>query len=92
MWYALTAHSPILDKKETRKEFYTDSHEIVVSAESRELLEQKLKESLQRYPVQAEKYLRAGIKIVEADSLKSAKQKAKNISTYFNHTGQYSIL
>jgi len=91
MWFALTANSAIRGKKEARKEFYTNAHELVVSAGSRELLEQKLRECLQAYPDQAVKYLRAGIKIVEADSLNSAKKKARTITTYFNHTGQYSI-
>ncbi len=91
MWYALTANSAVRDKKEARKEFYTNANEMVVSAESRELLEQKLQECLKTYPEQAVKYLRAGIKIIEAASLNSAKNKAKHISTYFNDTGQYSI-
>ena len=91
MWYALTASSAVRNKKEARKEFYANANELVVSADSRELLEQKLRECLQAYPDQAVKYLRAGIKIIEADSLNSAKKKAKHITTYFNHTGQYSI-
>jgi uncharacterized protein involved in tolerance to divalent cations len=92
MWYALTATSLKRDKKEARKEYYANSNEVVVAAESRELLEQKLKACLRLYPQQTLKYLRAGIKIVEADSMKSAKQKAKHITAYFNDTGQYSIL
>ncbi len=91
MWYALTANTSVRGKKEARKEFYSNAHELVVSAESRELLEVKIQECLKEYPEQAEKYLRAGIKIVEADSLKAAKKKALHITTYFNHTGQYSI-
>jgi hypothetical protein len=91
MWYALTANSVIRDKKEMRKEFYANPNEIVVTAESRDMLEQKLNECLHLYPQQAAKYLRAGIKIVEADSIKMAKRKARDTFTYFNHTGQYSI-
>jgi hypothetical protein len=92
MWFAITANSLPRDKKEIRKEYFSEPNEVVLSAETRELLEKKLKESIQRYPEQTEKYLRAGIKIVEADTINAAKKKAKYISKYFNHTGQYSIL
>jgi len=92
MWYAITANSVHRDKKETQKEYFSNPNEVVLSAETRELLEKKLIESLHKYPDHTEKYLRAGIKFVEADTINSAKKKAKYISTYFNHTGQYSII
>ena len=92
MWYAITANSVVRNRKEERKEYYANFNQVVVTADSREMLEEKLRECLLQYPQQAEKYLRAGIKIIEADSINAAKKKAKSVSIYFNHTGQYNIL
>jgi len=91
MWYALTAKPVPRSKREIKKEFFTASYEIIVSAESESLLNLKITDSLIKYPEQTKKYLKAGIKIIEADNPSQAKQKAKNSNIYFDQSGQYNL-
>jgi hypothetical protein len=92
MWYAVTAFPRSRSKKETSKEYFSADNEIVLSAHDRISLEKKLNDSCNKYPKQMSKYLAAGIKIVEAKNKKEAKRKAKQVSIYFNETGQYKFI
>ena len=91
MWFALTAHQKPRSKKESRKEFSVGQFEIILTAETRADLEAKLNESVNTYPREMQKYLEAGIKIVEAENLVHAKVRAEKENIYFDQRGQYSI-
>ena len=92
MWYAVTAQELSRSKKESRKEFHSRSLDIILSGETKEELEQKLLESMKKYPEQMTKYLNAGIKFVEAENTAQAKSKAKKVPIYFDRTGQYHFI
>ena len=92
MWYAVTAKPVKLKSSEKKKEFYRGEIEVIINAETREELEEKLKDTLNKYPRETTKYLKAGIKFVEAGNIIQAKRKSKEVSTYFDHTGQYKLL
>jgi len=92
MWYAVTAKPISRPKKESRKEFYSGTADIILSADSKSELELKLQESIDKYPEQMTKYLQAGIKFVEADTSRQAKEKAKGIAIYFDAKGQYHFI
>ena len=91
MWYAVTAYPVNLKKKEIRKEFYRADIEVVLNAGSREELEKKLNQTLERYPGETLKYLRSGIKFIKANNVIEAKRKSKSVSVYFDHLGQYHL-
>ena len=91
MWFALTAHQKKRSKKEIQKEFSAGKYEVIMTAESRDDLETKLNESILKFPKEMEKYLRAGIKIVEAENSIQAKSKALKENKYFDQKGQYSL-
>jgi hypothetical protein len=92
MWYAVTAKPVKRKSKEKRKEFYRGEIEVIINAETREELEIKLRDTLEKYPQETTKYLKAGIKFVEASNIVQAKRRSKDIDTYFDHTGQYKLL
>lgn len=92
MWFAITTKPLSRRKKESAKEFYARELEIIFSAETKELLEEKLKETRENFPQHIDKYLKAGIKFVEADSIFQAKKKAKDTFFYFDNSGQYKFL
>jgi ApbE superfamily uncharacterized protein (UPF0280 family) len=92
MWYAVTAKPVKLKSREKKKEFYRGEIEVIINAETREKLESKLKETLNRYPQETIKYLKAGIKFVEANNIIQAKRRSKEVDIYFDHTGQYKLL
>ena len=91
MWYAVTARPVKLKSKEKRKEFFRGEIEVIVNAETRDKLEEKLKATCKKYPKETSKYLRAGIKFVEASNIIQAKRKSREVGTYFDHTGQYKL-
>ena len=91
MWYLVTANPVTRTKKEQKKEFHAFSYEIILSATSKELLEEKIKETREKYPEQIEKYLKAGIKIVEADNPSQAKKKAKRLPVSIEKSGQLKL-
>jgi hypothetical protein len=91
MWYAVTAHAVKRSKKQQRKEFSSFSGEVVMSSPTLSQLQDKIQESISRYPDQTNRYLRAGIKLVEARSSREAKQKSQDITFYFTDTGQYGF-
>lgn len=88
MWYALTARSTKLSRKDQKKEFLTKELEIFLSAETKELLEKKIQETISNFPKQSERYLKAGLKIVEADNPEHAKQLAKTKNEFIEKDGQ----
>ena len=91
MWYALTAQTVKRSKKEIRKEFQVQKEEIILSAESREALEKKLEKTRRNYPEQIEKYLKAGIKIIEAKNPAQAKRRANEVPISIEKTGQLKL-
>jgi PIN domain nuclease of toxin-antitoxin system len=91
MWYALTAHSVKRSRKENKKEFQIREEQIFLSAGSREELEKKLEETRQKFPGQIEKYLEAGMKVVEATTPRDAKKKAHNIPISIEKSGQLKL-
>jgi 16S rRNA C967 or C1407 C5-methylase (RsmB/RsmF family) len=92
MWYAVTANPLKLTNREQKKEFFSKEHEVILNAESREELEKKLLETKNQYPTEFRKYLRAVIKMVEAENIVQAKRLSKKISIYFDEKGQYHLL
>lgn len=92
MWYAVTAQPVKLKDREKKKEFYRGEIEVIISADTVENLETKLKETIEKYPRETIKYLRAGIKYIEANNIVEAKRKSKSVSIYFDHKGQYHLL
>jgi len=92
MWYAVTAKALSLTSREKNKEFFSREHEVILNADSRIELEEKLEETRQKYPDEFKKYLKAGIKIVEADNIIQAKRISKKIPIYFDEKGQYNFL
>jgi ApbE superfamily uncharacterized protein (UPF0280 family) len=92
MWYAVTAKPVKLKSREKKKEFYRGEIEVIINADTREELEEKLKTTLNKYPQETIKYLKAGIKFVEANNIIQAKRRSKEVSTFFDHTGQYKLL
>jgi hypothetical protein len=92
MWYAVTAKELNLTSKERKKEFFSREHEVILNADSRPELEVKLEETRRKYPNEFKKYLKAGIKIVEAENIIQAKRLSKKISIYFDEKGQYHLL
>ena len=66
MWYAVTANPSNLKIKEKKKEFFSREHEVILNAETKEELERKIEKTKEQYPQEFKKYLKAGIKIVEA--------------------------
>jgi len=92
MWYAVTAKPVKLRNREKKKEFYRGEIEVIINAETREKLEIKLRATFEKFPQETAKYLRAGIKFIEADNIPQAKRKSKDISIYFDQKGQYHIL
>lgn len=91
MWYAVTARSVNLKKREKKKEFYRGDIVVIINADTRENLEIKLKETFEKYPQEMIKYLRAGIKFIEANNIVQAKRRSKEVSIYFDHKGQYHL-
>jgi hypothetical protein len=91
MWYAVTARPVNLRSREKKKEFYRGDIEVIINSETFEELESKLKETLEKYPRETTKYLRAGIKFIEAHNIVEAKRKSKSVSIYFDHKGQYHL-
>jgi hypothetical protein len=91
MWYAVTAKPIKLKNREKKKEFYRGDIEIIINADTREGLEVKLNETFDKFPDEMKKYLRAGIKFIEAENLIQAKRKSKERTIYFDHTGQYHL-
>ena len=91
MWYAITARPVNLKNKEKKKEFYRGDIEVIINAETQVKLEIKLKETFVKYPRETAKYLRAGIKFIEADNIVEAKRKSKSVSIYFDQRGQYHL-
>jgi Spy/CpxP family protein refolding chaperone len=91
MWYVITANPVARTKKEMRKEYQVFSGEIIISAETKKQLEQKMKVTGEKYPEQMQKYLNAGIKIIEADNPNQAKKKAKDLPVYIEKTGQLKL-
>jgi hypothetical protein len=91
MWYLITANPVIRSKKEKKKEFQTFSYEIILSATSKEQLEEKIAQTREKYPEQIEKYLKAGINIIEADNPSQAKKKAKDIPVSIEKSGQLKL-
>jgi hypothetical protein len=91
MWYVITANPVNRTKKEMRKEYQVFSGEIILSAETKEQLEQKMKETGEKYPGQMEKYLNAGIKIVEATNPNKAKKIAREMPVYIEKSGQLKL-
>lgn len=92
MWYAVTAQPVKLKGREKKKEFYRSEIEVIINAETIESLETKLRETIEKYPRETSKYLRAGIKFIEASNIIEAKRKSKSVSIYFDHKGQYHLL
>ncbi len=92
MWYAVTAKPLNLKNKEKKKEFFSREHEIILNAETKRELEQKLMDTKEDYPQEFKKYMKAGIKMVEADSTAQAKHFAKKINIFFDEKGQYNLL
>ena len=91
MWFALTAHEKKRTRKEKKKEFSTAKYEIILTADTQSDLNKKLNDSIEKFPKEMEKYLKAGIKIVEADNSVQAKKKAVHEQKYFDQRGQYSL-
>ena len=91
MWYAVTAHPVKLKGREKKKEFYRGDIEVIINAKTLEDLDIKLKETLNKYPNETIKYLRAGIKFIEANNILEAKRKSKSVSIYFDQRGQYHL-
>ena len=91
MWYVVTANPVSRTKKETRKEYQVYAYEIIVSAKTKEELDEKIKETSKKYPQQMNKYLNAGIKIVEAKNTVQAKKIAKDIPVYIEKSGQLKL-
>jgi hypothetical protein len=91
MWYAVTAKPVKLKKREKSKEFFRGEIEVIVNAETIADLEVKLEKTFKKYPEEMSKYLKAGIKFVEADNIIQAKRKSREVSVYFDHTGQYKL-
>jgi len=91
MWYAVTARPINLKNREKKKEFYRGDIEVIINAETSEKLEIKLKETFEKYPRETIKYLRAGIKFIEAKNIVEAKRKSKSITIYFDQKGQYHL-
>ena len=92
MWFAVTAYPSDRRKKEKNKEYFSREGEVIVSADSRPELEQKLSETKKKFPLEFKKYMKAGIKIIEAENTISAKRKANRTNIYFDEKGQYHIL
>jgi len=92
MWYAVTANPSNRKNKEKKKEFFSREHEVIVSGETKSDLEQKLMDTKAEYPQEFRKYMKAGIKIIEAENTIQAKHKAKNINIFFDERGQYNLL
>ena len=92
MWFAVTAHQKARTKKESRKEFSAGRFEVIMNADTREGLESKLNESISKYPKEMEKYLKAGIMIVEAENPAQARRRAPDVKIYFDQRGQYGFI
>lgn len=91
MWFAVTANPLARTKKEAKKEFYAKECEIFLSADSKEELEEKIKLSIKNFPKESEKYIEAGLKLVEAINSQKAKQKALKTDSYIEKNGQISF-
>ena len=92
MWYALTENPVRRTSREQRKEFMAARYEIIFNAETRELLEKKLTQSMHEFPDKMARYLAAGIKFVEAENPAQAKKRAPAVHIYFDQHGQYKFL
>ena len=77
MWYAVTANPSNRKNKEKKKEFLSREHEVILNAESKKDLEQKIKDTKDQYPEEFKKYMKAGIKIVQAENTIQAKRISK---------------
>ena len=55
-------------------------------------LKKKIEKTKEQYPQEFKKYLKAGIKIVEAKNILEAKRISKKINIFFDEKGQYHIL
>jgi hypothetical protein len=89
MWYAVTAKPVKRKSREKKKEFYRGEIEVIIHSHTEKELEDKLKKTIEEYPQETIKYLKAGIKFIEADNIIQAKRKSKKVVIYFDHTGQY---
>ena len=89
MWFAVTAKPVKRGLREKNKEFYSAEILVILNGNSKKELEIKLNETKNKFPQEMNKYLKAGIKYVEADNLVQAKRKSKNIAVYFNEKGQF---
>jgi len=92
MWYAVTAHPVSLKNREKKKEFFRAEIEVILNSETRQELENKLSATRIKFPSEMNKYLRAGIKILQADNLIQAKRKSAKVHIYFDERGQYHFL
>ena len=91
MWHIGQANPVSRNKKESRREFQSFAYEIILSAETKEQLDKKIKETREKYPEQIEKYLNAGIKIIEANNSAQAKKKAKGTPIFMEKNGQLKL-
>jgi hypothetical protein len=91
MWFLLTAHNPQRSRKEKNKEFQSTQYQVILTADTREGIEEKLQETTTKFPQEIAKYLKAGIKIVEARNASEAKRKAHESPVYLADNGQYSL-
>ena len=91
MWYAVTAKPVKLKSREKKKEFYRGEIEVIIHSKTQQELEYKLKKTIQQYPQETIKYLKAGIKFIEADNIIQAKRNSRKVAIYFDHTGQYNL-
>lgn len=92
MWYAVTAKPVKLKSREQKKEFYSGEIQVIINAKTRELLEEKIKETFEKFPQEMSKYMKAGIKFVEAENIIQAKRRSKDVDIYFDQKGQYHLL
>ncbi len=92
MWFAVTAQPVSLTSKEKKKEFFRGEIEVILNAETRQELENKLIETHKKFPSEMKKYLKAGIKILQADNIILAKKKSSKVPIYFDESGQYHFL
>jgi len=88
MWFAVTANPLNRRKKESKKEFYARECEIFLSAQTKKDLEDKIKLTLENFPKESQKYIDAGIKLVEAETSEKAKQLAHKTDIYVEKDGQ----
>ncbi len=92
MWFAITARPVKRNRKDKTKEFYSREFDVILSTSTKKELEIKLNETKVKFPQEMSKYLKAGIKIVEARNIAEAKRISKQTLIYFDERGQYHFL